>query len=77
MDAAASAASAASAAYAPTAVSAPMVHIQAAFPSVNNNNDYDNTVPSFAQNAVSQINTNITPNITSFKRFSEELSQRK
>ena len=46
---------------------APMVHIQAAFPSVNNNNnnnDYDNTIPSFAQNAVSQINTNITPNIT-------------
>jgi hypothetical protein len=43
--------------------SAPLVHIQAAFPSVNNNN-YDHSVSSFAQNAVSQINTNTTPNIT-------------
>lgn len=58
-----SAASAASAAYAPTAVSAPMVHIQAAFPSINNN-DFDNQAPSFAQHSLSQINTNPTPNIT-------------
>lgn len=57
-----SAASAASAAYAPTAVSAPMVHIQAAFPSINNN-DFDNQAPSFAQHSLSQINTT-TPNIT-------------
>lgn len=47
---------------------APMVHIQAAFPSINNNNnnnnEYDNSALSLAQNAVSQINTNLTPNIT-------------
>ena len=55
--------SAAYAAYAPTAVSAPMVHIQAAFPSINNN-DFDNQAPSFAQHSLSQINTNPTPNIT-------------
>ena len=58
--AAASAAFAASAAaFAP----APLVHIQAAYPSIHNNN-YDHSVSSFAQNAVSQINTNTTPNIT-------------
>ena len=52
------------AAFAPA--SAAMVHIQAAFPSINNNN-YDNAIaPSFAQNSVSQINmnSNTTPNIT-------------
>lgn len=59
-----SAASAAYAASAPTAaVSAPMVHIQAAFPSINNN-DFDNSVSSLAQHSLSQINTNPTPNIT-------------
>jgi hypothetical protein len=52
------------AAYASTSAPAPMVHIQAAFPSINNNNEYDNSAPSLAQNYLSQINTNITPNIT-------------
>jgi len=61
-------ATAASAAVSAAAASAPLVHIQAAFPSVNNNNnnnnDYNNQLPSFVQNAVSQINTTTTPNIT-------------
>ncbi len=50
------------------AASAPLVHIQAAFHSVNNinnnNNVYNNQLRWFVQNAVSQINTTTTPNIT-------------